>query len=915
MHKPNVIKIIVFIVMFTSLIACSGGGGDSSTTPSTDSAREVTGGGVKGPLANAIVTVYAFDPSQANFKGAVVATGATNNAAAITGLTLPFPVSPPYILEFTSDGGTTDITTALAPVITTMRTVITQSLLDTGEQIYATPLTTLAVDIAIANSSPATTAVQFVTALGAAANQVVSTLGFGMSGDIDIFDTPPLVDNTTESIAEQADVAAYRSAVEALTAVVFEMEQQSSGDVDTVLAELGMDLVDGNIDGMIAGNPSTVFSSTTLDVLAQNPAMLAIPNSPTNQTVADVQAILVAETATTGSTTPTPELAGGGSITTSTEPAETNPDSDGDGTLNADDAFPDNATETTDSDGDGLGDVTDTDDDNDGILDVDEGIPQTPTASDADGDGFDDGVDNCPIHFNPGQTNTDGQGDGGNACDLDDDDDGRVDTADAFPLDNSEQSDADNDGTGDTADTDDDNDGIDDTTEDGSGASADHDSDGTPNREDTDSDNDGVLDSIDFNAYDNTVTFNLAPVTANSNVSTNEDTPAAATLSVNDDGVAAGALVYTIVTGPANGVLSGVAPNLTYTPTADSSGNDSFNFTATDGGGEISNLSTVSITVAMVNDSPVVDAVGPFAIAENAANSTPVGAVTASDVDSAISGYSITAGNTGTAFAIAANGEITVNNTAAIDFETSVSFVLGITATDGVAVSVPQNVTINVQNVNDAVPVVAALGPLAIAENLANSTLIGTAVATDADSVIVGYSISSGNTGTAFAIAANGAITVANSAALDRETNASFTLTVTATDGTNISAGVDVIVNLTDQNDTAPTVTPGQVFGVDSLAANTTVAGTVTATDADTTGFITGFNITGGNTGATFAIASDGEITVLNNSNLLANAPYTLSITATDGVNTSVAETVTINVSSGGAVWDNFNWDDGSTWQ
>jgi hypothetical protein len=39
-------------------------------------------------------------------------------------------------------------------------------------------------------------------------------------------------------------------------------------------------------------------------------------------------------------------------------------------------------------------------------------------------------------------------------------------------------------------------------------------------------------------------------------------------------------------------------------------------------------------------------------------------------------------------------------------------------------------------------------------------------------------------------------------------------------------------------------------------------------------------------------------------------------VTATDGTNDSVAESVTITVTTGsGAVWDNFNWDDGSTWQ
>ncbi|MBG46441.1 MAG: hypothetical protein CMB76_08015 [Euryarchaeota archaeon] len=48
----------------------------------------------------------------------------------------------------------------------------------------------------------------------------------------------------------------------------------------------------------------------------------------------------------------------------------------------------------------------------------------------------------------------------GNNADIDDDDDGVVDSQDAFPLDPNEHADHDGDGIGDNADNDDDNDGI-----------------------------------------------------------------------------------------------------------------------------------------------------------------------------------------------------------------------------------------------------------------------------------------------------------------------------------------------------------------------------------------------------------------------------------------------------------------------
>jgi hypothetical protein len=94
---------------------------------------------------------------------------------------------------------------------------------------------------------------------------------------------------------------------------------------------------------------------------------------------------------------------------------------------------------------------------------------------------------------------------------------------------------------------------------------------------------------------------NYAPVANNGTVITNEDIAVAVTLTASDaDG---DALTYSVVSGPANGVLSGTAPNLTYSPNANFYGSDSFTFKANDGSVN-SNTATVSITVNAVNDAP-----------------------------------------------------------------------------------------------------------------------------------------------------------------------------------------------------------------------------------------------------------------------------------------------------------------------
>ncbi|VGO15431.1 hypothetical protein PDESU_04014 [Pontiella desulfatans] len=68
-------------------------------------------------------------------------------------------------------------------------------------------------------------------------------------------------------------------------------------------------------------------------------------------------------------------------------------------------------------------------------------------------------------------------------------------------------------------------------------------------------------------------------------------------------------LAYQVVTQPANGSLSGTAPNLTYTPDSHYSGSDSFTYTVNDGETN-SPVATVSITVEALPDMPTVISIG-----------------------------------------------------------------------------------------------------------------------------------------------------------------------------------------------------------------------------------------------------------------------------------------------------------------
>ena len=161
---------------------------------------------------------------------------------------------------------------------------------------------------------------------------------------------------------------------------------------------------------------------------------------------------------------------------------ETAGDSDGDGVNDVEDAFPYDATETLDTDSDGIGNNADTDDDGDGVADEGDVFPLDASETlDTDLDGT------------------------GNNADPDDDNDGVLDSNDAFPLDSTETTDTDSDGTGNNADTDDDGDGVADSSDAfplDSTETIDTDLDGIGNNADDDDDGDGVLDTVDLYPLD-----------------------------------------------------------------------------------------------------------------------------------------------------------------------------------------------------------------------------------------------------------------------------------------------------------------------------------------------------------------------------------------------------------------------------
>ncbi len=189
-----------------------------------------------------------------------------------------------------------------------------------------------------------------------------------------------------------------------------------------------------------------------------------------------------------------------------------------------------------------------------------------------------------------------------------------------------------------------------------------------------------------------------APRAVNQAVTTSEDQGVALTLRGVD--VDSHSLTYTVATPPQQGTLTGVPPQVIYTPKANYHGPDVFTFMVSDGVNPAP-TATVTITVAAVNDRPLA-ATQAVAISEEQPISLTL---TGSDADSDALTYMVLAQPAhGTLGGIAP----ALRYTPTADFSGTDRFTFGVS--DGISDSLAAVVTVTVEPVNDA--------PLAAGQNV-----------------------------------------------------------------------------------------------------------------------------------------------------------------------------------------------------
>ncbi|SNY53336.1 hypothetical protein SAMN06297280_2371 [Arsukibacterium tuosuense] len=510
------------------LIGCGGSSteNNSSTSPPEPVSYTLAGEVVKGPWLNANIRLYELSRTAPEFKGSQVASTRTGNDGRFKNLKVVAPKAEYYLLVASVDTATTELVTEQVPYAKSMMAIVSRAQVESNSKVNVTPFSTLLTHMVIIDLVDDSDAI-VSSIMADALENILATVGFNLNETADLLSASPLI---TDSATLQSDFR-FRQASEALAVILFHLTVNTEINFDEALAALAEDISDGIVDSQRNGEPVATFAQLP-DLVARWQALavrhLSVPGTSLltddgkDITLDQLPLLLHAEASASGGSVMLSDIntvafenrikSFGPDLDSDGYPDVVDDDIDGDGYLNANDAFPRDATEWLDTDGDGLGNNADADDDNDGYPDNEDAFPLDPTEwLDTDGDGIGNNAD--PDDDNDGYTDaqdafpldatewldTDGDGIGNNA-DADDDNDGYPDNEDAFPLDPTEWLDTDGDGIGNNADPDDDNDGYTDA-QDAFPLDAtewlDTDGDGIGNNADPDDDNDGYPDNED----------------------------------------------------------------------------------------------------------------------------------------------------------------------------------------------------------------------------------------------------------------------------------------------------------------------------------------------------------------------------------------------------------------------------------
>jgi cellulose biosynthesis protein BcsQ len=381
--------------------------------------------------------------------------------------------------------------------------------------------------------------------------------------------------------------------------------------------------------------------------------------------------------------------------------------------------------------------------------------------------------------------------------------------------------------------------------------------------------NDGSLDSAPALVSLN-MTPNHAPMADIQSVTTAEDTPATINLKGSDpDG---DTVVYSVVTVPSHGGLSGTAPNLTYTPNKNFNGPDSFTFKVNDGTVD-SAVTTVSINITPENDSPTANNIEITAMEDMP---VPV-LLTGIDPDGDSLTYSVvTKPSNGTLSGTEPNMTYTPN----LNFNGLDSFTFRVS--DGKLNSIPATVSL-VINPADDVPIADATSVTVPEDTVSHILLTGS----DPDGDPLTYSV--------LRAPAHGKLSgTAPNLIYTPDPNFSWldSFTFRVNDGKNDSAPATVMISVTPTND-PPTARDDKIVTQEDTPATIDVLANDTDVDNE---LITISDVTQGRSGSVRK-NDDGTLTYTPNANFSGTDSFTYTVTDKEGAK----DTAVVKVEVGSA--------------
>ena len=320
-------------------------------------------------------------------------------------------------------------------------------------------------------------------------------------------------------------------------------------------------------------------------------------------------------------------------------------------------------------------------------------------------------------------------------------------------------------------------------------------------------------------------------------------------------------------------------------------------------------INVTDIDEAVVNIPPVFTegSSATRSVAENTGSGVDIGsAVSATDDDDDTLSYSL-GGTDAAVFSIdSSSGQL--RTSAALDFETKDTYTVTITVSDSKGGSATITVTINVTNVDETpannTPTFTegSSATRSIAENTGSGVDIGSAVsATDDDNDTLSY-ILGGTDAASFSIDSSSG-QLRTSAALDFETDDTYSVTITVSDSKGGSATITVTINVINVDETPANNDP--VFTEDSnttrsIAENTgsgvDIGSAVTATDADNDTLT--YKLEGTNASSFSIDSSSGQLQTSATLDYESKPSYSVIVTVSDENGGSDSITVTINVTN-----------------